>query len=436
MVAFPPASRAERLRKRQQAERLALGSAGAEPKRAKVEQPSADPAEALGEEEEEEVEVQQGHGSGPTEAEESTASTFLAAVKARLTQWGKVAEYHKFVLALSGCVDVKAALKILRGHDDLIAVFHRKFAPDADLSAVTAEIKEEDEPRPPPFPPTRAKAELQAEPVVDSTGVKAEVDDTPRPPRFAPLERRPPPRVGDDSDEEHFDETAVAAAASQGPRACVEELARLVFSRGRKAGDQTAQRVQMQRYADKVSARPRFPRALYILRGLPGIGKTEYAMERLLEMRALDRGEEQSARLTHVCSVDDFLESFRGEPFKLEAAHRRNEARALLVMEAGIHPVFIDSSNLRLWEMRPYVLLAERLGYVVNVVEPWEICAKYRDLSFLAVMLDTAERRQRGRVLPRQALLALLKAFETLPDSEAVRRAPRRGARHDLLASR
>ncbi|CAE7240911.1 KCNH6 [Symbiodinium sp. CCMP2456] len=137
-----------------------------------------------------------------------------------------------------------------------------------------------------------------------------------------------------------------------------------------------------------------------------------------LEMRALDRGEEQSARLTHVCSVDDFLESFRGEPFKLEAAHRRNEARALLVMEAGIHPVFIDSSNLRLWEMRPYVLLAERLGYVVHVVEPWEICAKYRDLSFLAVMLDTAERRQRGRVLPRQALLALLKAFETLPDSE------------------
>ena len=26
--------------------------------------------------------------------------------------------------------------------------------------------------------------------------------------------------------------------------------------------------------------------------------------------------------------------------------------------------------------MKPYVLLAERLGYVVNVVEPWEICAK------------------------------------------------------------
>ena len=24
-----------------------------------------------------------------------------------------------------------------------------------------------------------------------------------------------------------------------------------------------------------------------------------------------------------------------------------------------------------------YVLLAERLGYVVNVVEPWEICAKW-----------------------------------------------------------
>ena len=94
------------------------------------------------------------------------------------------------------------------------------------------------------------------------SGVKAEDDDTPRPPRFAPLERRqvgqrflslsllprrPPPRVGDDSDEadrtnpllspfppslqEHFDETAVATAASQGPRACVEELAARLPSR-------------------------------------------------------------------------------------------------------------------------------------------------------------------------------------------------------------
>ena len=30
-------------------------------------------------------------------------------------------------------------------------------------------------------------------------------------------------------------------------------------------------------------------------------------------------------------------------------------------------------------EMKPYVLLAERLGYVIHVVEPWEICAKPLD---------------------------------------------------------
>ncbi|CAE7703801.1 N4bp2l1 [Symbiodinium pilosum] len=259
-----------------------------------------------------------------------------------------------------------------------------KFAPDADISAVKAEIKDEDEPRPPPFPPAHVKAEpvgtadVTAAPPATG-GVEGEVDEMPRPPRFAPGERRPPPRIGDDSDEEQVDEAAVAAAASQGPAACAVELARLVFSRGRKAGDQTAQRVATQRYAEKVSSRPRFPRELYILRGLPGIGKTEYAMERLLEMRPLDRGEEQAARFTHVCCVDDFLETFRGQSFKLEAAHRRNEARALLAMEAGIHPVFIDSSNLRLWEMRPYLLLAERLGYVVHFVEPWEICAKRLD---------------------------------------------------------
>merc|ERR1712190_193499 len=94
------------------------------------------------------------HGM-PTEQEEMSASTFLAAVKARLTEWGKLDQYHEFVLTLSGTVDAKAAVKILRGHDDLLRVFRRKFAPKADLVAIKAEIKEEsaDMPHPPQHPP-------------------------------------------------------------------------------------------------------------------------------------------------------------------------------------------------------------------------------------------------------------------------------------------
>ena len=89
--------------------------------------------------------VQQGHGSGPTEAEETGHQGFVASIASILGSTGEhrlnlpgrsqgsadavgqgqakqlcgfmlnhhsqqrmqVAEYHKFVLALSGCVDVK-----------------------------------------------------------------------------------------------------------------------------------------------------------------------------------------------------------------------------------------------------------------------------------------------------------------------------------------
>lgn len=51
------------------------------------------------------------------------------------------------------------------------------------------------------------------------------------------------------------------------------------------------------------------------------------------------------ARWSHICAVDDFLRA--GAP--LQRAQRLNELRALLAMEAGIHPVFIDCPNLELW---------------------------------------------------------------------------------------
>merc|ERR1719162_833993 len=101
------------------------------------------------------------HPDMPTEQEEMSAATFLAAVKARLMDWGKVEQYHEFVVALSGSVDAKAAVRILRGHDDLLAVFKRKFAPRADLMQIKEELREEapvntDGPVPPPMPPPGA----------------------------------------------------------------------------------------------------------------------------------------------------------------------------------------------------------------------------------------------------------------------------------------
>lgn len=96
---------------------------------------------------------------------------------------------------------------------------------------------------------------------------------------------------------------------------------------------------------------------------------------------------------THVCSVSDFLESGNDSTEashpqcqELELALSKNDARVQLALEAGINPVFVDWTNLRLWEMRSAVLLADRLGYVTHVVDAAQICEKWNDVDQLLAM--------------------------------------------------
>jgi predicted kinase len=181
----------------------------------------------------------------------------------------------------------------------------------------------------------------------------------------------------------------------------------------------------MVHYATRVASKPRFPRELFILRGPPGIGKTDFAMQQLREYVDFDKDEEVAARLTHVCSADDFFEAFKNgeseyqfKAHKLESYLSRNETRTRLAMEAGIHPLFVDCPNLRLWEMRAYILLADRLGYVTKVIEPEIICEKWNDVEFLAAANDTPERKDCGKAVDKGVLSALLNTYEHLQHPE------------------
>eukprot|EP00930_Biecheleria_cincta_P060518 TRINITY_DN4615_c0_g1_i1.p1 TRINITY_DN4615_c0_g1~~TRINITY_DN4615_c0_g1_i1.p1 ORF type:complete len:952 (+),score=230.45 TRINITY_DN4615_c0_g1_i1:33-2888(+) len=434
----PPASRIERLRQRireQQAEAPAA-------KRSRVQAVPESSAAPVGAAASEEVD------------EEASASTFLAAVKARLLEWGKVELYHEFIIALSGSVDAKAAVRILRGHDDLLAVFRRVFAPNADISAVKKELDEEDEdaPRPPSAPPPgrgMVKQESSVHPssavkkeIIHKANVKAEVKSErapeviPRPPSYGPNEARGPVMIGEDSDEEVLDEASIAAAVRKGRTECIAQLAKTLFKRERAGLSGARQRLEMVHYATETSAKPRFPRELFILRGLPGTGKSTYALQELLESTGHSPEDGLAAKLTHVCAADDFFETFQGETsvykfesHRLDSVHSRNEVRTRLAMEAGIHPLFVDCANLRLWEMRPYVLLADRLGYVVTIVEPKDVCEKWNNVSFLMSANDTPDRQGSEKVVPQGLLTAMLKVFEPLPEdqepSDAVRAAKR-----------
>merc|ERR1719333_1013138 len=96
--------------------------------------------------------------------------------------------------------------------------------------------------------------------------------------------------------------------SKKGRDECISQLAKTVFRKERESREGVRQRFDMVRYATRRAAKPRFPRELFILRGPPGIGKTDYATQQLMELVDFAPDEAVAARLTHVCAADDFFE--------------------------------------------------------------------------------------------------------------------------------
>jgi predicted kinase len=95
-----------------------------------------------------------------------------------------------------------------------------------------------------------------------------------------------------------------------------------------------------------------------IMRGLPGSGKSTYVREILSDYQ--------------VCSADHyFLDSFgkyHFDPSKISEAHAACFRAALKYTQAG-ERVVIDNTNIRAWEISPYVLLAQSFGYDVEILQ-------------------------------------------------------------------
>lgn len=91
---------------------------------------------------------------------------------------------------------------------------------------------------------------------------------------------------------------------------------------------------------------------LYIIRGIPGSGKTTLARKLAPE---------------HNYAADDYFYDAEGnykfDVTKLDTAHKSCMSKVEKAMLAGVPVVAVNNTFVRKWEYEPYVEMAEKLGY-------------------------------------------------------------------------
>lgn len=111
--------------------------------------------------------------------------------------------------------------------------------------------------------------------------------------------------------------------------------------------------------------------AVMFMRGIPGSGKSTYARKSVEDASAL-------GFTTALLSTDDqFVDPLTGE-YKFDSAmlgwaHSRNFKRFLDELAFGFQTqtrtlIVVDNTNIRCWEVSPYVLAAQAFGHSVKIV--------------------------------------------------------------------
>ncbi|XP_013985205.1 NEDD4-binding protein 2-like 1 [Salmo salar] len=130
-------------------------------------------------------------------------------------------------------------------------------------------------------------------------------------------------------------------------------------------------------------------RHIIILRGLPGSGKTARASE-IVEMY----GSGEAFSTDDYFRVNGKMVGFHKRD--LHNAHVWNRNRVLQAIRRKVHPIVIDNTNLRKWEMWPYVRMAFRRGYWIEFEDIPVIPLEILDRWCPEIPMEKLERMSEG----------------------------------------
>jgi len=136
---------------------------------------------------------------------------------------------------------------------------------------------------------------------------------------------------------------------------------------------------------------------LYICRGISGSGKSTFI--KAISKSFLNLG------ITFIeCSADHFFFDKEGnynfDVSQLGRAHKFSQRKAKEAMETNVSVVFVDNTNLKYWEMKPYIDVAKKNEYTVNVLQ-------------IHTNIETILARQiTGKNVPRETILKMQQKFD------------------------